>query len=106
MAITYLYNDNFETVIQSAEKPVLVDFSASWCGPCRMIAPIIEEIAEDFEEELDVYKVDVDEAEAVAAEFGVMSIPTVMFFKEGQEQERIVGLRSKEMLVQIVQKYV
>ena len=57
MAITYLYNDNFESVIQSAERPVLVDFSASWCGPCRMIAPIIEEIMEDYADELDVYTV-------------------------------------------------
>lgn len=105
MAITYLYNDNFESVIQSAEKPVLVDFSASWCGPCRMIAPIIEEIMEEYTDDLDVYKVDVDEADAVAAQYEVMSIPTIMFFKNGQEQERIVGFRSKEMLVQSLQKY-
>lgn len=105
MAITYLYNDNFESVIQSAERPVLVDFSASWCGPCRMIAPIIEEIMEDYADELDVYKVDVDEADAVAAQYEVMSIPTIVFFKNGQEQERIVGFRSKEMLVQSLQKY-
>lgn len=105
MAITYLYNDNFESVIQSAERPVLVDFSASWCGPCRMIAPIIEEIMEDYADELDVYKVDVDESDAVAAQYEVMSIPTIVFFKNGQEQERIVGFRSKEMLVQSLQKY-
>ncbi|MDD6061853.1 MAG: thioredoxin [Oscillospiraceae bacterium] len=105
MTTTYLYNDNFMPAIQSADKPVMVDFSASWCGPCRMIAPIVEEIAEEYDGMLDVYKVDVDEADAVAAQYEVMSIPTIMFFKNGEEQERIVGFRSKEELLRTVQKY-
>lgn len=105
MTTTYLYNDNFMPKIQSSDKPVMVDFSASWCGPCRMIAPIVEEIAEEYDGMLEVYKVDVDEADAVAAQYEVMSIPTIMFFKNGEEQERIIGFRSKEELIRAVQKY-
>ena len=66
MAIAHLYNDNFAETIQNAELPVLVDFWATWCGPCRMIAPIVEEIADEFDDRLDVYKIDVDEAEQAA----------------------------------------
>ena len=105
MAIAHLYNDNFAEAIQNAELPVLVDFWATWCGPCRMIAPIVEEIADTFDGRLDVYKIDVDEAEQAAMQYGIMSIPTLMVFKNGEEQERIVGYRSKDELVSVLEKY-
>ena len=105
MAITHLYNDNFDETIRTSEVPVLVDFWATWCGPCRMIAPIVEELSDEFDGRLNVCKVDVDEAERVAMQFGIMSIPTLMIFKNGEEQERIVGYRSKEDLSALVEKY-
>ena len=105
MAITHLYNENFDQAISEAELPVLVDFWATWCGPCRMIAPIVEEISDELDGSLEVFKVDVDEAENVAVKFGIMSIPTLMIFKGGNEQERIVGYRSKEDLLAIIDKY-
>ena len=105
MAITHLFNDNFNTEINASELPALVDFWATWCGPCRMIAPIVEEISDDLDGKLNVYKVDVDEAEDVAMQFGVMSIPTLIVFKGGEEKERIVGYRSKEDLMAMVGKY-
>ena len=105
MAITHLYNDNLEENVRGSELPVLVDFWATWCGPCRMIAPIVEEISDEYDGRLNVFKVDVDEAEQVAMQFGIMSIPTLMIFKNGEEQERIVGYRSKEDLAAVVEKY-
>ena len=74
------------------EKPVLVDFWATWCGPCRMIAPAVEEVAADFEGRAVVGKVDVDEQGELAMRYGVMSIPTVIFFKDGKEIDRKVGV--------------
>ena len=105
MAITHLYNENFADFIQSSEVPVLVDFWATWCGPCRMIAPIVEEISDTFDGRLNVCKVDVDEAEQVAKQFGIMSIPTLMIFKDGTEQERIVGYHSLQDLTELVEKH-
>lgn len=105
MAITHLFNDNFAQTIQESELPALVDFWATWCGPCRMIAPIVEEISDELDGRLNVFKVDVDEAEDVAMQFGIMSIPTLMLFKDGKEMERIVGYRSKEDLLTVIQKY-
>ena len=105
MATTHLYNDNFAQAIEESEVPVLVDLWATWCGPCRMIAPIVEELSDEFDGQLNVFKVDVDEAEQVAMQLGIMSIPTLIVFKNGEEQERIVGYRSKEDLVAVIEKY-
>lgn len=106
MAITHLYNDNFEQFIRESELPVLVDFWATWCGPCRMVAPIVEELSDAYDGRLNVCKVDVDEAEAVAMQFGIMSIPTLMIFKNGEEQERVVGYRSIDDLAALIEKYI
>ena len=87
----------FDEVIKS-EKVVLVDFYADWCGPCRMLGPIMDEISKEH----DVYKINVDEEEELAASFGIMSIPCVVFFKEGKEVNRFVGLRSKAEILDML----
>jgi thioredoxin 1 len=92
-----LSNANFASEVGSG-TPVLVDFWAPWCGPCRMIAPIVDELAEEYAGKVKVGKVNVDENQAIAAQFGVMSIPTLMVFKNGQPVERIVGFMPKKDL--------
>lgn len=95
-------DDNFEAEVINAEKPVLVDFWAAWCGPCKMIAPVIDEIAEELDGKLKVGKVDVDANQKTAGNFGVMSIPTLIILKNGAEVERIVGYKTKNELANII----
>ena len=94
-----LTDNNFEAEISKATLPVLVDFAASWCGPCRMMAPIIEEIAKEYEGKLIVGKVDVDKSPKTAQKFNVMSIPTLIIFKNGKPVKQMVGYQGKESLV-------
>jgi len=96
---------DFESNIKG-EMPVLVDFWAAWCGPCKMIAPVIDEMAKTYAGKLNVAKLNVDENNTTAANYGVMSIPTLLIFKNGQEVERIVGYKSKSELTAIVNKLV
>lgn len=88
---------SFKEVINS-DKPVLVDFWATWCGPCRMLAPIIEEIADDFEGKVVVGKVDVDNNQQVSMEYGIRNIPTVLIFKNGEVVDKFVGVTPKEVI--------
>ncbi|SCJ14243.1 Thioredoxin [uncultured Clostridium sp.] len=91
MAVVTLTKDNFATEVEQAQGPVLVDFWATWCGPCRMIGPVVEQIAESNAGKLKVGKVNVDEQPELAARFGVMSIPTLILFKGGQQVEQVIG---------------
>jgi thioredoxin 1 len=96
--ITTLTDDNFEDEVLDSDKPVLVDFWATWCGPCRQIAPIVEDLADEFEGRAKVGKVDVDDNPQTAQQFGVRSIPTLLFFKNGEVQETLVGASGKKPL--------
>lgn len=96
----------FETSVLGSDKPVLVDFWAEWCGPCRMIAPAVEAVAEQYDGKAGFFKMNVDENSNVPHRYGIRGIPTLILFKGGQEQERIVGAVSKDAIAKVVEKYV
>ena len=102
MAVIKLTKDNFEAEVMSCDKPVLVDFYADWCGPCRMVAPIVAEIAEEHPE-YKVCKVNVDEEGALAEKFEVMSIPALFVIKDGKVAEQSVGARPKAQILAMLQ---
>lgn len=95
-------SDEFKLKVLASKKPVLVDFFATWCGPCRMLTPILEQIAEEKKGEIDIFKMDVDECEDLSREFGIMSIPTLMVFKNGQLVKRETGLRPKGAILDLI----
>jgi thioredoxin 1 len=89
---------NFDSEVVKSNVPVLVDFWAPWCGPCRMVSPVVEAISKDFEGKLKAVKVNTDENTEISAQFGITGIPTLIFFKGGQEVDRVVGFMPKERL--------
>ncbi|WP_408956112.1 thioredoxin [Natroniella sp. ANB-PHB2] len=91
--------NDFEKEVINSEKPVLVDFWAPWCGPCKAIAPVLDEIADEYEDKVKVVKVNVDDNQKLAQEYQVTSIPNIIFFKGGEEVEQQVGFASKEGLI-------
>lgn len=101
MEIT-LTKGNFEDEVLKSEIPVLVDFWASWCGPCKMLAPTVAQIAEEYSGKIKVGKVNVDEEESLSREYGIVSIPTVILFKNGKPEKTSIGLVPKETLVSIL----
>ena len=103
MAAITLTNDNFEAEVLQSDKPVLVDFWATWCGPCQKQGPIVEALADELSD-VKVAKLDVDEADVIAGNYNIMSIPTVMVFKGGQIDKKAVGLQSKESLLAMLGK--
>lgn len=92
-------DSNFDVEVLQADLPVLVDFSATWCGPCKKLDPIVKEIAGEYDGQLKVVHVDVDNARTVAAKYGVLSVPNLLFIKAGEVKEQVIGLLSKEALI-------
>ncbi len=98
MTVTHITDANFKQEVTDSPLPVLVDFWAPWCGPCKMIAPVVDEAAKEYAGKLKVCKVNVDESPRVASQFGIMSIPTLVFFKQGKVMTQAVGALSKAEL--------
>ncbi|MEN1968289.1 thioredoxin [Lentibacillus sp. N15] len=103
MAISHVTDQNFTK--ETAEGLVLVDFWAPWCGPCKMIAPVLEEIDGEMSEKVKIVKLDVDENQETAGKFGVMSIPTLLLFKDGNVVDQVIGFQPKEALVELINKH-
>lgn len=104
--ILQLTSENFEEEVLQSDKPVLVDFWAEWCGACKMVAPVVEDLAANYSDKLKVGKLNVDEGMEYASSYGIMSIPTLIIFKDGQEAERVVGYMPKEELESVLEKYI
>ena len=102
MEIQKLDTTNFKTTIENGAKPIIVDFYADWCGPCKMMAPVMEEIASE-NNALEVYKVNVDENPELAVEFAVMSIPTIISFKDSKMYKKAIGAQGKQSILNLVQ---
>jgi thioredoxin 1 len=96
--IIQLTQENFASEVLKSPTPVLVDFWAEWCGPCKMIAPVLDELAAEYDGRVKIAKVNIDEQQALAAEYGIRAIPTLLLFQQGQVAEQIVGLKSKRDL--------
>ena len=99
-------DSNFETDVLQSDRPVLVDFWAAWCAPCRMIAPTVAAVAEKYAGSARVVKLNVDDNPAVSQRYGIKGIPTLILFKGGKEEERVVGATSKEAIARMIDKHV
>lgn len=104
--IQFLTVDDFDDIVSGADKPVLVDFYADWCGPCKAAAPILEEISDDYIDDLLVAKVDVDDQPELAKRFDVLSIPTVILFNEGEELDRKIGFGGRSGYEELIRKVI
>jgi len=106
MAEVEVNEESFEQEVVNAELPVLVDFSAEWCGPCKMVDPIVHELAEDWAGKVKVVKIDADESPGILMKYGVLGIPTLMFFVNGEVKERVTGFQPKKNLVKKFEKHI
>ena len=102
--LVHVSDDNFEQEVIKSERPVLVDFWAPWCGPCRAIGPVVEDLAEVYKDRVKVAKLNIDENPKTATVYGVMSIPTIVLFKNGNALDKVVGLVPKDRLEELVKK--
>ena len=98
-------DDTFKSEVIDAPQPVIVDFNATWCGPCRMMAPVFEELSESYEK-VKFISCDVDECPGTAAKYGIMSIPTIMMFKDGESKESVVGAQPRKNLESFIEKFI
>ncbi|MEM8640089.1 MAG: thioredoxin [Cyanobacteria bacterium P01_G01_bin.54] len=105
MAATPVTDSTFKAEVTESDVPVLVDFWAPWCGPCRMVAPVVDEISQQYEGQVKVVKVNTDENPGVASQYGIRSIPTLMIFKGGQRVDMVVGAVPKTTLANTLEKY-
>ena len=106
MSIVHVSDATFKEEVLNSDKPVLVDFWAAWCGPCRMVAPVVEEIAGDTEGKLKVAKLDVDANVMTSSEYQIMSIPTLMVFKDGKVVDKLVGFMPKDAMMNVIRKHI
>ncbi len=104
--VTDVSDNSFETDVLQSDKPVLVDFWAAWCAPCRMLAPTVEAVAEKYTTNARVVKLNVDENPSVSQRYGIKGIPTLILFKNGKEEERVVGATSKEAISRMLEKHI
>jgi len=104
MAVIKMTDDRFEEVVLKSKLPVVVDFGATWCGPCKKVEPIIEELSDEYEGKVVVVKCDVEECPGTAGMFGIMNIPTVLFFKDGKPVDKNVGAAPKKVFVEKLEK--
>jgi thioredoxin 1 len=104
MPVVALTDQDFEEKVLKNKLPVMVDFYADWCGPCQQAAPVIDKLAEDYKDKLAVGKMDVDANQQTAGKYGVMSIPTVIFFQDGKEVERLSGFGGEEGYLRLIKK--
>ncbi|MCM8757995.1 MAG: thioredoxin [Candidatus Omnitrophica bacterium] len=106
MDILILNEDNFESEVLKSNQIILVDFWAPWCAPCRIIAPIVEEIAKEYKDKIKVAKLNVEDYPSIASRFGIMSIPTLIIFKDGKAVESLIGVVSKNQIISRIKNYV
>ncbi len=102
MAEVTITKENFEKEVMQSDKPVLLDFWASWCGPCRMVAPVVEEIAKEFDGQIKVGKINIDEQRELSRKYKVVSIPTLMVIKDGQVVNQSIGFQPKESILKLL----
>lgn len=102
MSVLKINSENYEEEVLQSNKPVVIDFYADWCGPCRMMSPIIDEIAEEKADSIKVGKVNVDENQDLAMKYGVMSIPTIVLIKNGKVEKTFVGVRNKKEILEVI----
>ncbi len=104
--ITNSTDANFEQDVLKADQPVMVDFWAAWCGPCKAIAPVLEELAGEYDGKAKIVKINVDDNPQIASQFGIRSIPTLMVFKDGERVDTVMGLQPKDQLATVLDKHV
>jgi thioredoxin 1 len=102
--VVHVNDENFQSEVMDSDRPVLVDFSATWCGPCKQLAPVVEELAKEYDGRLKVAKIDVEESQQTAMKYGIMSVPTLLFLKAGKVTDQVVGNVPRQLLEERIAK--